>query len=171
MTLAPPVPVERRLAPWRRAPSPGAVPPRRVMLRWLYLGRLSLAVGIFLAAALSWWRADLTQLLIASVSVTLALSVTAAAYWWSHLRPRSVGTTFLYGQALFDLGLVTAVVHIFGPYSYFASLYILVIAFNTVLLPLANGLLIALVAGILYAAYLSRGFRKPLAFSEPPPDQ
>jgi two-component system sensor histidine kinase PilS (NtrC family) len=122
------------------------------MLRWLYLGRLSLAVGVFLAAALSWWRADLTQLLVASVSVTLALIVTAAAYGWSHLRPRSVGTTFLYGQALFDLGLVTAVVHIFGPYSYFASLYILVIAFNTVLMPLANGLLIALLAGILYAA-------------------
>jgi amino acid transporter len=28
-----------------------------------------------------------------------------------------------------------------------------------------------LLAGILYAAYLSRGFRKPIAFSEPPPDQ
>lgn len=152
MTFAPPLPVERRQAPWRRAPSPGAVPPRRVMLRWLYLGRLSLAVGVFLAAALSWWRADLTQLLVASVSVTLALSVTAVAYWWSHLRPRAVGTTFLYGQALFDLALVTAVVHIFGPYSYFASLYILVIAFNTVLMPLANGLLIALLAGFLYAA-------------------
>lgn len=152
MTLVPPVPVERRQAPWRRAPRPGAVPPRRVMLRWLYLGRLSLAVGVFIAAALSWWRADLTQLLIASVSVTLALSVTAVAYWWSHLRPRSVGATFLYGQALVDLGLVSAVVHIFGPYSYFASLYILVIAFNTVLMPLANGLLIALLAGFLYAA-------------------
>jgi two-component system sensor histidine kinase PilS (NtrC family) len=152
MTFVPPVTVERRQAPWRRAPSPGAVPPQRVMLRWLYLGRLSLAVGVFLAAALSWWRADLTQLLVASVSVTLTLSVTTAAYWWSHLRPRSVGATFLYGQALFDLGLVTAVVHIFGPYSYFASLYILVIAFNTVLMPLANGLLIALLAGFLYAA-------------------
>jgi len=122
------------------------------MLRWLYLARLSLAGGVFLAAALSWWRADLTQLLIASVSVTLTLVVTTAAYWWSHLRLREVGATFLYGQALFDLGLVTAVVHIFGPYSYFASLFILVIAFNTVLMPLANGLLIALLAGILYAA-------------------
>jgi len=122
------------------------------MLRWLYLARLSLAAGVFLAAALSWWKADLTQLLIASVSVTLTLVVTTAAYWWSHLRLREVGSTFLYGQALFDLGLVTAVVHIFGPYSYFASLFILVIAFNTVLMPLANGLLIALLAGILYAA-------------------
>jgi two-component system sensor histidine kinase PilS (NtrC family) len=122
------------------------------MLRWLYIGRLSLAAGVFIAAALSWWRADLTQLLVASVSVTATLAVTATAYWWSHLRTREVGATFLYWQALFDLSLVTAVVHIFGPYSYFASLYILVIAFNTVLMPLANGLLIALLAGFLYAA-------------------
>ena len=152
MTLAPPNPIERRHTPWRLAPSPGAVPPQRAMLRWLYLGRLSLAAGVFLAAALSWWRADLTQLLIASLSVTLTLIVTAAAYWWSHIRAREAGATFLYGQALFDLGLVTAVVHIFGPVSYFASLYILVIAFNAVLMPLANGLLMALLAGFLYAA-------------------
>ena len=122
------------------------------MLRWLYLGRLSLAGGVFLAAALAWWKADLTQLLVASVSATLTLVVTAAAYWWSHLRHRAVGATFLYCQSLFDLALVTAVVHIFGPYTYFASLYILVIAFNTVLMPLANGLLVALLAGIVYAA-------------------
>lgn len=152
MTALPAPGTERRLAPWRRRPSPGAVPPRRAMLRWLYIGRLSLAAGVFLAAALTWWQADLTQLLVASVSVTATLVVTAAAYWWSHLRPRDVGVSFLYAQALFDLTLVTAIVHIFGPYSYFASLYILVIAFNTVLMPLANGLLIALLAGFLYAA-------------------
>ena len=128
------------------------MPSRRVMLRWLYLARVSLAGGVFLAVTLNWARADFTQLLVASVSVTLTLIVTAAAYSWSHLRGAKVGATFLYGQALFDLGLVTAVLHIFGPFSYFASLFILVIAFNTVLMPLANGLLIALLAGAVYAA-------------------
>jgi len=143
---------DRHFTLFKHPPNAGAVPPRRDMLRWLYIGRLSLAGGVFLAAALSWWQADLTQLLVASVSVTAALVVTTAGYWWSHVRSQEVGTTFLYAQALFDLALVTAVVHIFGPYSYFASLYILVIAFNTVLMPLANGLLMALLAGILYAA-------------------
>jgi two-component system sensor histidine kinase PilS (NtrC family) len=157
MTPDPAAGTERHLAPWHLAPAVGAVPPRRVMLRWLYIGRLSLAGGVFIAAALSWWRADLTQLLVASVSVTATLVVTAAAYWWSHLRAEEVGATFLYAQALFDLALVTAVVHIFGPYSYFASIYILVIAFNTVLMPLANGLLTALLAGILYAADVLMG--------------
>jgi len=39
-------------------------------------------------------------------------------------------------QAVFDLALVTAFVHISGPYNVFAALYILVIAVPAVLLPL-----------------------------------
>jgi two-component system sensor histidine kinase PilS (NtrC family) len=128
------------------------VPPARALLQWLYVGRISVASAVFLAAALAWWRADLTALLVASVSVTLALVVTAASFWHSHIRLRESGQTFLYGQAVFDVALVTAISHISGPYSYFAALYILVIAFYTVLMPLANGLLVALLAGIVYTA-------------------
>ena len=140
------------MLPWRRAASPGAVPPVRTLLRWEYTGRLSLSIAVFLAAALHWFDADLTQLLIASVSVTMAMVVTGYSVWYSHLRGGPVGQTFLYGQAVFDLALVTAIVHIGGPASYFAALYILVIAINAVLMPLANGLLVALLAGILYVA-------------------
>ena len=143
---------ERRLLPWRRIPAAGTVPPVRTLLRWLYTFRISIAFAVFLAAALTWWQADLTQLLIAAVSVTAAMIFTAASFWYTHLGHRRVTTTFLYSQAIFDLALVTAVVHISGPLSYFAALYILVIAINAVLMPLANGLLIALLAGILYAA-------------------
>ncbi len=139
--------------PWRRkVPRPGAVPPLRTMLRWLYIGRLSIAIGVFVGAALAWWQADLTQLLIASVSATLTLLFTGWSVYHSHLSYKVAGQTFLYGQALFDLSLSTAVVHVAGPYSYFATLYILVIAFNAVLMPFFNGLLIALAGGILYAA-------------------
>ncbi len=139
------------IPPARPAPL-GAVPPPRVLLRWLYVGRISVATAVFLAAALSWWRADLTALLVASLTVTLALVVTAGSFWYSHLRPGGVGPTFLYAQAVFDVGMVTAIVQISGPFSYFAALYILVIAFYTVMMPLANGLLVALLAGIVYAA-------------------
>lgn len=124
----------------------------RTLVQWLYVGRVSVASAVFLAAALAWWRADLTSLLVASVSVTLALVVTAASFWYSHVRFRRIGQTFLYLQAVFDVALVTAVSHISGPYSYVAALYILVIAFYSVLMPLANGLLVALLAGILYTA-------------------
>ena len=133
-------------------PSRGVVPPVRTLLQWLYVGRVSVASAEFLAAALAWWRADLTALLVASLSVTLALVVTAASFWYSHIRLQEPGQTFLYGQAVFDVALVTAISHISGPYSYFAALYILVIAVYTVLMPLANGLLVALLAGIVYTA-------------------
>lgn len=143
---------ERRLLPWRRSPMTGSVPPAPTLLRWLYIGRISIAFAVFLAAALSWWEADLSQLLIASVSMSLALVVTGLAFWYTHISRRRVTTGFLYSQALFDIGLVTAVVHISGPLSYFAALYIPIIAINAVLMPLANGLLMALLAGILYTA-------------------
>jgi two-component system sensor histidine kinase PilS (NtrC family) len=128
------------------------VPATRSLLRLLYVGRISVASAVFLAAALAWWRADLTALLVASVSVTLALVVTAVSFWYTHIRFVEAGQTFLYGQAVVDVALVTAISHISGPYSYFAALYILVIAFYTVLMPLANGLLVALLAGIVYTA-------------------
>lgn len=139
----------RSVSTWR-APKAGAVPPVRTLLRWLYIGRLSIAMGVFLGAALAWWEADITQLFIASVSVTLAFTFTLFAAWYSHLRTGDIGQTFLYSQAVFDLVLVTAIVHLSGPYTYFAALYILVIAINAVLMPFANGMLIALAAGILY---------------------
>jgi len=131
---------------------PGAVPPLRTLLKWLYVGRVSIAFAIFLAAAANWWKADLTQLLVASVGVTLALVITGFSFWYSHLRSARIGQTFQYIQAVFDIALVTAIVHISGPFSFFAALYILVIALNGVMMPFANGMLVALLAGILYAA-------------------
>ena len=130
----------------------GSAPPPLTLLKWVYLGRIAVASAVFVAAALSWWAADLTALLVASLSVTLALVVTAWAYWSTHVRHAEFGQTFLYGQALFDIALVTAIAHVTGPYSYFAALYILVIALYAVLMPLANGLLVALLAGIVYTA-------------------
>lgn len=139
------------------------MPPARTLLQWLYVGRIAVVSAIFLAAVLNWWRADLTALLVASVSATAALVVTAASFWHSHLRPGETGPTFRYSQALFDVALVTAIVHISGPYSYFAALYILVIAFYALLMPLANGLLVALLAGIVYTADVLIGQRGELS--------
>jgi len=137
--------------PRTRRALPGVVPPARTLLQWLYVSRIAVVTAVFLAAVLNWWRADLTALLVASVSATVALLVTAASFWHSHLRPGETGQTFRYAEALFDIALVTAIVHISGPYSYFAALYILVIAFYALLMPLANELLVALLAGIVYA--------------------
>src|SRR5436190_330968 len=43
----------------------------RLLLRWIYIGRLSISVAIFLAAVLVWTRADTLNLLIASLGNVL----------------------------------------------------------------------------------------------------
>ncbi len=84
---------------------------------------------------------------IASV-VASGLSV-----WHTHLRNLEPGLTFLYLQALFDLALVTTVVHVTeGPDSQFPALYVLVIAVSAVLMPVASSLLVTALAALLYVA-------------------
>ena len=126
--------------------------PRR-LLRWIYIGRLSMAVAIFLAAVLVWTQADTdkVKLLIASLAFALTTAVTVASVGYSEVYKRPLRSNFLYLQSIFDLLLVTAVVHVTGgDTSQFASLYIMVIAASTLLLPVGGGLLIAALGGVLY---------------------
>src|SRR5687767_4153213 len=138
--------------------------PRR-LLRWIYISRLSVAVAIFLAAVLVWTQddTDKVKLLIASLAFALTTAVTVASVGYSEVYKRPLRSNFLYLQSIFDLLLVTAVVHVThgepvlindivvaGDTSQFASLYILVIAASTMLLPIGGGLLIAALGGVLY---------------------
>ena len=125
----------------------------RLLLRWIYIGRLSISVAIFLAAVLVWTRADTVNLLIASLTFALTTAVTVASVAWSEIYKRPLRSTFLYLQSVFDLLLVTSVVHVTGgAVSQFAALYILVIASSTLLLPLGGGFLIAALGNVLYVA-------------------
>jgi two-component system sensor histidine kinase PilS (NtrC family) len=66
-------------------------------------------------------------------------------------RPERTGRAFFYLQTLFDLILVTATVHITGGASSpFAALYILVIAYASLVLPIGSGLLVAAFGNVLY---------------------
>jgi two-component system, NtrC family, sensor histidine kinase PilS len=126
--------------------------PRR-LLRWIYTGRLSIAVAIFLTAVLLWTQPETPRekLLIASLAFALTAAVTVASFGYSEIYKRPLRSNFLYLQSVFDLLLVTAVVHVTGgDSSQFASLYILVIAASTLLLPVGGGLLIAALGGVLY---------------------
>ncbi|HEX6308374.1 MAG TPA: ATP-binding protein [Longimicrobiales bacterium] len=122
-------------------------------LRWLYTGRLIVAAAIFVAALTQWVRPEGSPLetLVATVALLAALGVTAAGLWWVELLGRVPGPNFLYGQVLFDVLLVTAVVHVTGgPVSPFPPLYILVITAGALLLPLPGGLLIGALASLLF---------------------
>ncbi len=125
------------------------------LVRWVYVGRLSIATAIFLAAVLVWQDAstDTGKLLVASLAFAATLGVTAVSVVYSEFYNRPLGPTFYYLQSVFDLLLVTAVVHVTGSSgSPFAALYILVIATSSLLLPAGGGLLVAALGNVLYVA-------------------
>ena len=129
--------------------------PNRV-LRWLYIGRLSLAFSVFLAALFAWQDAESHVTLVASLAMVGALAFTASSSWYAALHGpssrRPVGRGFYALQAVFDVVLVTSVVHVTGgALSQFAALYILVTAAASLLLPGASALLIAAFGIALYA--------------------
>ncbi|MGH7466960.1 MAG: two-component system sensor histidine kinase NtrB [Longimicrobiales bacterium] len=125
------------------------------MLRWLYVGRLTLAVGIFGGAVGAWLRTSPETTLLATLTLLSSLGITFGSLWYTHVLRRPPGRSFLYAQILFDTLLVTVVVHITNDGgSYFAPLYILVIAAGALLLPLAGGMLIGALASMLYLADL-----------------
>ena len=141
--------------------------PRR-LLRWIYIGRLSIGVAIFLAAVFVWTRddADKLNLLIASLAFASTTAVTVASVAYSEIYKRPLRSNFLYLQSVFDLLLVTSVVHVTGgAASQFAALYILVIASSTLLLPLGGGFLIAALGSVIYVADVIWAIDTPLTMA------
>jgi two-component system sensor histidine kinase PilS (NtrC family) len=126
--------------------------PHRI-LRWVYLGRLTMAAAIFVAAVLAWRNADAGLTLVASLLIIVALVFTTGSALYSIVYKSPLRLAFLYTQSLFDLAVVTAIVHVTGgASSQFAALYVLVTAAASLLLPLSGGLLIAALGCLLYFA-------------------
>ncbi len=121
------------------------------LLRWVFLARIAVAAGIFLAILIVWQDAAPGDTLIATLLFITASLVTAAGVWRALVRGVPLSRNFLYFQVLFDVLMVTAIVHITGgPDSSFAPLFILVIATGSVLLPIPGGILIGALASLLY---------------------
>lgn len=141
----------RSLAALSAIPAPPRLPTRRI-LWWLYLGRLAVAAAMFVAAVSAWLYASRADTLIASLLFAATMLFTAASALYTHVYRRSIALTMLYAQAIFDLCLVTAVVHLTwdASSSQFASLYILVIAIAALLLPARGVTLVSALAILLY---------------------
>ena len=136
------------------------------ILKWLYLGRIIVVAGILLAALVVWEQAAPQETFLATTMFVLALLVTGAASWHSHIQRADVGASFLTGQVLFDVLLVTGVVHLTGGgESQFAWLYILVISEGALLLPLPLGILVGPFAAVSYFADLVWGYGESLSGS------
>src|SRR6267378_1333581 len=130
-----------------------AIPTRRQLLRLVYIGRVCLAIAIYVTAALKVRVAAPLDILATSLMLVSAAAVTLASYWHTHFRRKVPGPTFLYLQALFDVLLITAVVHMTGgAESDLASLYVILVAVTALLMPPANVGLVTLFAGLVYFA-------------------
>ena len=128
------------------------------LLRWLYVGRLTLVSGILAGALLVWFEASTQDTLIVVVMFLGAVVVTAASFWYTHGLGGEPNESFLYAQVVLDVLLVTGIVHVTGgPESGFASVYILVISAGALLLPLPGGVLIGGLVSIVYFADLAWG--------------
>ena len=133
--------------------SPGRLPEPRRILSWVYVGRLVLAGSIFVAAAWAWSDAPPEVTLAATLILVATAAFTAASFWYTHLNRRTPRRGYLYAQVLFDVALVTAVVQLTGGMlSSFAPLFVLVIVAGSVLLPMPGGVLVGVLASILYSA-------------------
>src|SRR5256714_7457176 len=140
-----------------------AIPTPQSLLRSVYVGRVCVAVAIYLAAALKFAVAAPLDLLVTSFVLVATVVVTIASYWYTHFLRRSPGRTFLYGQALFDVGLITTVVHITGgPQSDLTPLYVPLIAVTAVLMRPASSALTTALVGIVYFADVFFGHTTPM---------
>ena len=140
---------------------------RADLLRWLYLGRLTLVTGILAGVLASWFEAPPEVTLIVIVMFLMALVVTSASFWHTHVARQEPGENFLYAQVVFDALLVTGTMHVTGgPEGGFATVYILVITAGALLLPLPGGVLIGALVSILYFADLAWGFQEAFSVSQ-----
>ncbi|RMH18965.1 MAG: PAS domain S-box protein, partial [Gemmatimonadetes bacterium] len=127
----------------------------RDLLRWLYLGRMTLAAGILVGVLLSWLEADPADTRLATLGFLASLAVTGWSFFHTHVRGKAPGHNFLYAHVMFDVVLVTTIVHITavqGGDSPFVPAYILVISEAALLLPLPGGVLLGALASIVYFA-------------------
>lgn len=120
------------------------------LIRWVYVGRLSLAWAILIAAIASWFLTDSDKTLVVTLTFVVSHILTAASFAWSEVRRRPLTSAFFYLQLVVDLLVVTAVVHVTD--GQFAALYILVYAVAAIFLPVGGALLVAALGIVLYSA-------------------
>src|SRR5262245_41333911 len=127
-----------------------SLPDQRTLLSWLFIGRLTLAVGSLVGAGLVGTERPRESFLV-NVTTIAVLAFTAYGFYIVHWRRRRVGKVFLLTQAVVDLLVVTLVVHFAGqPTSAFPALYVLVVAAYALLMPPATGALTAILASVLF---------------------
>lgn len=127
------------------------LPEPRVLLRGMYVGRIVVTAAFLIGTLTA--AAPRELVLRAAVLFGVAILVSLASHAYAARRPAAPGQGFIYGQVVTDTVLLTIIVYLTGgPQSLFAPLYILIIFAAALLLPILGGVLIALLAMVLYFA-------------------
>ena len=135
----------------------------RLLLRWSYVGRIAITLAIFFAVGFVFRDSTPEDRLVATLLLVGAAVFTAISAAWSEFQDRALNDSFVGGQILFDLVLVTGLVHVTGgAASQFAALYILVIAVAALMLKASTGLLIAALGCLFYFADVILAHRSSL---------
>jgi two-component system, NtrC family, sensor histidine kinase PilS len=145
-----PKPVDAGLPRRAGATLRGALPTPRRLIAWLFASRMVLAVATLLGASLVWTRTPDVSFIV-TISVLLAVTVTAYGWWAVWITGRPYGNVFLVAQAIVDVALVTTLVYFTGGASSpLSALYIVAIAAYAILLPLWAAFAVTLLASAFY---------------------
>jgi two-component system sensor histidine kinase PilS (NtrC family) len=127
------------------------------------VGRVAITLAIFFAVGFVFQDSDPEDRLMATLLLVAAAVFTAISAAWSEFQQGSLNDRFLGGQILFDLVLVTGLVHVTGgAASQFGALYILVIAVAALMLTASAGLIVAAVGCVFYFADVILAHRSSL---------
>jgi two-component system, NtrC family, sensor histidine kinase PilS len=124
--------------------------PRRALL-WVYAVRTVLSVALIVVLPQLAAGQTGTAVRLVQAAAILAFAVTGISLIAVEIYRVRAGRGFLLCQAVTDMALITALVHVTnGSESQFAALYILVIAYSALLIPKSGGLIAALLVCAFY---------------------
>lgn len=122
-----------------------------------------MSLAIFFAVGFVFKESTPVDRLIATMMLVAASVVTAISAAWSEFQAEALNDEFIGAQILFDLVLVTGLVHVTGgAASQFAALYNLVIAVAALMLTASAGILVAAVGCVFYFADVILAHRSSL---------
>ena len=126
---------------------------------------MAIALAMFFAVGFTLPDATSTDRLIATMLLVAAGVFTTISAVYSEFQRRPLNDLFLGGQIVFDIVVVTGLVHVTGgATSQFAALYILVIAVAALMLAASTGLLVAALGCVFYFADVILAHRASLEF-------
>src|ERR1019366_5852986 len=79
--------------------------PRR-LIRWMYVGRLSIASSTLVDAFFTWLKTEPEKTFIATATLVGAIFFSGASFLWTEVNRNALFIGFLYGRRIFDLLVV-----------------------------------------------------------------